>query len=519
MVAVISLKNGVDCFMGVNAVTPRLDNLFVSAWEGRENEHCIWWQGEWWSWERLNRLAVECEAVLKASGFGAGQRLAVMLPNCPMIFALSVACWRLRGAIAPLNARTGFLSIMDTLDLLDVNAVLLSEEGYERYIESNVKNGFPVICCHTSEVPKPWTGRTGKPESADMAVIFSTSGTTGNPKAVVCLHSNICSNLADIAPHVPGLIDKKSVFLNVLPNFHTLGYNTAGMLPMMSGLSQAVVPNFVPVYNTVNAIKEAKVSVIVAVPTVIAFLLGALAKNDEYLEGMRFVIVGGDKLNTAMEVHCKKHLGVGIIEGYGLTECCPVISVQHDQETKKLGTVGPAYDSYEVQVRDREGRVLDTREEGVLWVRGPSVVPGYFRDEETTRARFIDGWLNTGDVVRIDGEGYITIIDRATDIIIVSGFNVYPQEVEDVLRKHPAVRDAVAVGEKNNIAGELVKAFVILEDGAAVSEKELASYCRERLAHYKVPRKIGFVAEFPVSPAGKVLRRELREQKLEKKRG
>lgn len=510
------LGDGVDIFMGTGKVTPRLEEMFVSAWKGRETENCVWWQGEWWSWERLNKLALECEAVLKESGFGEGQRLAVMLPNCPMIFALSVACWRLGGAVAPLNARTGLLNIIDTLKLLDANAVLLPEDGYTKYRESDVENAWGAVCCPTDKAPEPWDGRQGQPESADIAVIFSTSGTTGNPKAVICLHSNIYCNLTIIDGHVPGLLDKKSIFLNVLPNFHTLGYNTAGMLPLMSGLAQAIVPSFVPVENTIRTIKEAKVNVIVAVPTVIAFILGLLDKKDEFIEGVRFAVVGGDKLNTAMEPRCKKHLGVGIIEGYGLTECCPVISVQHDQETKKLGTVGTAFSNYEIQVRDREGNVIGSHEEGVLWVKGPCVVPGYFRDEATTRERFVDGWLNTGDVVRIDNDGYITIIDRATDIIIVSGFNVYPQEVEDVLREHPAVHDAVAVGEKNSIAGELVKAFIILEDGASVTAKEITSFCRERLAHYKVPRKIGFVTEFPLSPAGKILRRELRNKKIER---
>lgn len=507
---------GAGSLVGMKETKPRLEELFVSAWQGREKENCIWWQGEWWPWERLNALALECEAVLRKSGFGEGQRLAVMLPNCPMIFALSVACWRLRGAIAPLNARTGFLNIMDTLSLLDVNAVLLTEEGYEKYSNAKVSNGIPVIACKTSEAPEPWRGREGRAESPDTAVIFSTSGTTGNPKAVVCLHSNIYSNVTLIDPHVPHLLGRESVFLNVLPNFHTLGFNTAGMLPLMWGLPQAVVPSFVPVDNTIKSIKAAKVNVIVAVPTIMAFLLGALAKNDEYIEGIRFVIVGGDKLNVAMEERCKKYLGVGIIEGYGLTECSPVISVQHDHNTKKLGTVGPAFDDYELQVRDIEGGIIDIHEEGVLWVKGSSVVPGYFRDDAATKERFVGGWFNTGDVVRIDKDGYITIIDRASDIIIVSGFNVYPQEVESVLCGHPAVRDAVAVGEKNNIAGELIKAFVILEEGASVTAKELSDYCRERLAHYKIPRKIGFVQEFPLSPSGKVLRRELRKQRAEK---
>lgn len=499
--------------MEVRNVMPRLEERFVSAWKGRETENCIWWQGTWWSWERLNQLALSCEAVLKSSGFGAGQRLAVMLPNSPLVFALSVACWRLRGAIAPLNARTGFLNILSMLELLDVNAVLLTEDAYEKYAESGVRSTFPIVSCKTDETPNPWRSRTGTPESPDMAVIFSTSGTTGAPKAVACFHSNIYRNITDIAPHVPNVLDTDNIFLNVLPNFHTLGYNTAGMLPLLSGLAQAVVGNFVPVENTVRTIIQANVSVIVAVPTVMTFLLGALAKTDSCIEGIKFIIVGGDKLNVAMEEKCVKHLGVGVLEGYGLTECCPVISVQHDQKTKKLGTVGRAFDSYEIQVRDRDGNIIDLHEEGVLWVKGPCVVPGYFRDEKNTRERFRDGWLNTGDIVRIDEDGYISIVDRASDIIIVSGFNVYPQEVEIVLLEHPAVHSAVAVGEKNNITGELVKAFVILEEGALATSRELTDFCRERLAHYKVPRRIIFVEEYPVSPSGKVLRRELRERR------
>jgi len=497
-------------------IFPRLEEQFLAAWRGREKEKCVWWRGEWWSWERLNNLALDCEAVLRLSGFGEGQRLAVMLPNSPMVFALSIACWRLRGAVAPLNARAGFISAKGVLELLDVNAVLLAEDVYEKYTQQGLKSEYPVVSCKMEEPPSPWPGRKGSPESADVAVIFATSGTTGAPKAVTCLHSNISSNITSIIPHVPKLLVKGTVFLNVLPNFHTLGYNTAGILPMMSGVAQAVVPSFVPVDNTIQAIKDAGVNVIVAVPTVMAFLLGTLSRKDDYLKGIRHVIVGGDKLNTALEERCLKHTGVGIMEGYGLTECCPVISVQHDAETKKLGTVGTAFAEYEIQVRGREGNVLDLHEEGVLWVKGPSVVPGYFRDEAATKERFSDGWLNTGDVVRIDDDGYITIVDRVSDIIIVSGFNVYPQEVEAVLREHPAVHSPVVVGEKNIIAGELVKAFVILEDGASVTDRELIEFCRERLARYKVPRKIGFVKEFPVSPTGKILRRELRDQKVGK---
>jgi long-chain acyl-CoA synthetase len=178
--------------------------------------------------------------------------------------------------------------------------------------------------------------------------------------------------------------------------------------------------------------------------------------------------------------------------------------------------VGQFFETYEVQIRDRDGRILDINDEGVLWVKGPSVVSGYFRDEVNTRERFVDGWFNTGDVVRVDRDGYVQIVDRATDIIIVSGFNVYPQEVENALCKHPAVQSAAVVGEKNSMTGEIVKAFVIVKEGKAATEKELVDYCKKNLAHYKVPRRIGFLEEFPVSAAGKILRRELRKIEIDK---
>ena len=492
----------------------RLDDAIRAAWQGKEESDCIWWQGRWWSWRRFETLVADCEEKLRASGFGVGQRLAVLLPNSPMALALSVACWRLGGAVAPLNARTGAVNLIDTIKMLDVNAVILTEEGHKK------AEGFPAdipLVPSALEGPLPvWRGRKGSPDTAETAVIFSTSGTSGLPKAVVCLHSNMLGNLAPIEAHVPGLLDDDAVFLNVLPNFHTFGYNLAGMMPLAFGLRQAVVPSFVPVDNTIKAIEESGVNRIIAVPTIMAFLLGALAKRDQHLKGITHVITGGDRLNVQMEGRSREYLGVGILEGYGLTECSPVVAVNSTEAAKKLGTVGRPYPDYEIEIRDREGRLLDIHQEGVLWVKGPSVVPGYFRDEENTKERFHDGWFNTGDVVQIDDDGYIKIVDRATDIIIVSGFNVYPQEIEAVLCAHPAVHAAVAVGEKNNVAGELVKAFIILNEGAEASSKELMDYCRERLAHYKVPRKIGFVAEYPLSPTGKILRRELRKMKIEK---
>lgn len=492
----------------------RLEERFTEAWRGKENEDCLWWQGEWWSWNRLNDLALDCEIKLKNSGFEKGQRIVAILPNSPMIFALSVAAWRLRGSIAPLNGRVGITNIVDTVKLLDPHSMLTTEEFCNNTKEAFAAVGVPIVPTSPDLPLSEWKGRNALEISEDYAIEFATSGTTGNPKAVGCLHSNIIDNIKMIPHQVPGLLAPSSIFLNVLPNFHTFGNNVAGLLPLLSGVRQVVVPSFMPVDNTIDAMRQSGCNVIIGVPTVMSFLIGTLAKKGERLNDMHFVMSGGDRLNVQMDERSKKVLGVGIIEGYGLTECSPVVACSHSQETKKLGTVGPCLKSYELRITDREGNPLGLHEEGVLWVKGPSVAPGYFRDPENTKALYDGEWFNTGDVVQIDEDGYIKIVDRATDIIIVGGFNVYPQEVEEVLCEHPAVHSAVAVGEKSRISGEQVKAFVILKENATVDVKELKNFCKERLAHYKVPRKIGFVEEYPLSPAGKILRRELRGVKI-----
>ena len=494
----------------------RLEKVLDFAWQGKEDMDCIWWQGEWWPWKRLRALADDCEAKLREAGFSRGQRIAVLLPNSPMLLALTIACWRLGGAVATLNVRTGVANLTDTIMMLDVHAVFVTEEKFESSLEVAKTADMPVVSTPLDTPLGSWKGRVGKPDSDETAIIFSTSGTSGKPKAVPCRHSNLIGNIMPVPEHVPGILEDDSIFLDVLPNFHTFGFNTATWMPLTNAVRVALVPSFVPVSKTIDAIKAAGVNCIIAVPTVMAFMLGALEKTNDHLRGIKLVITGGDRLNTDMDQRCRKYLGVGILEGYGLTECSPVVAVGHSADTTKLGTVGVIYKNYDVKITDMSGNPLDIHDEGVMWLRGPAVVSGYFRDEVNTSERFHDGWFNTGDVVRIDGDGYVKIVDRATDIIIVSGFNVYPQEVEAVLRKHPAVKEAVAVGEKNGVAGELVKAFIILNEGAAPTARELMDYCKERLAHYKVPRKIAFVTEFPLSPAGKILRRELRKVKIGK---
>lgn len=490
--------------------TERLEIRYERLWKGREVKDCLWWDGRWWSWGELDGYVRDCEKKLKDAGFERGQRIAVILPNSPAVIALSVACWKLGGAIAPINSKSGRDNLIDTLRVLDPAVVFFSEEsGIGSLSPEFPKLGF---CEISADGPlPPFRCVKGGAESEDHAVIFSTSGTSGKPKAVPCTHSNIIANVDAVKRHVPGFLDADSVILNVLPNFHSFGFNMAGMVALISGLGQVILPSFVPVDSTIEAIKSSGANCIIGVPMIMLFLLGALAKRNERLKGIKFVMSGGDRLNVSLIQNSIEYLGVGITEGYGLTECSPVVAVGHAFDANKAGSVGHILDNYEFRITDAAGDPIGAKKEGVLWVKGPCVVEGYFRDEANTSERFKEGWFNTGDIVRIDEDGFLTIVDRATDMIIVGGFNVYPQEVENALCLHPAVRSAAVVGEKNRMTGETVKAFVILKEGRTVSQRELVEFCRKNLSHYKVPHKISFLDELPVSPAGKVLRRELRK--------
>ena len=496
----------------------RLDAVLDEYLNADLNARCYWFNNSWHTRSDLKILADEFTEFLKAAGFGKGQRLVALMPNSPMTFAMVIATWRLGGAFCPLNEKAGKLSLLKTLDLLKTFAVIVSQSVKQELIDALREADWPVVICpdENSSLPE-LKCKLQEPESEELAVIFSTSGTTGDPKAVPLTHKNLIDNCLACLENIPQLAPD-DIFLNVLPNFHAFGFTVSMILPFMCGASVCIVPGFMPPSNTLKAIIETKANLLLLVPTMAVFLTGLLERSNQKLDHVKLLILGGDKYNSKLDERIKKSFGVGVLEGYGITECSPVLSVNHDEATKKLGTVGPALTRFELQLRDESGNILEKTfdNEGVLWVRGPSVTAGYYHAPEINKERFNGGWFNTGDYVKIDQDGYIKILDRVTDIIIVGGFNVYPQEVEATLADHPAVQTSVVIGVPNSMSGEVPKAFIIKNKDAEVSESELIKFCKERLSHYKVPRAVEFVESLPLSSAGKILRRVLREQEREK---
>jgi long-chain acyl-CoA synthetase len=501
----------------------RLDVLIDRRLGEKPDERCLWWNGTWYDRAYLKGLADAAEQRLAEAGFSKGQRLVIMTPNSPMVLALSIATWRLGGSVAPLNAKAGAASLSATLRLLDPFAVVTASETRGDVQSVLDELALPHALCPPMG-PLPAFSGGGRPQvrevregEDELAVIFSTSGTTGAPKAVPLTHANLISNCIGCI-HILKALRPRDVFLNVLPNFHAFGFTACTLLPFFSEAAQAIVPGFMPPQNTVRAMAAAQPNVVILVPTMLYFLLGLLEREGGDKDPARFgdiklVITGGDRLNTAMDEKSKALLGKNVLEGYGITECSPVVAVNDCYERRRLGTVGEFLDWCSWRLRGEDGSGGDAVNpadgEGVLWVKGGSVCSGYFRLEESDRSRFDDGWFNTGDYVKIDG-GYVKVLDRVKDIIIVGGFNVYPQEVEAVLAEHPAVQTAVVVGMPHSVSGEVPKACVVKKPGAEASETDLIRYCKERLSHYQVPRKVEFMDSLPTSAAGKVLRRLLK---------
>ena len=489
--------------------------------ESEPDKHCCWFNNSWLSRKQFGELADQCTEILRASGFSQGQRLAVLMPNSPMTLAIILATWRLGGVFCPLNEKTGEISLLKTLDLLKPFAVILSE-SVKPELESALINSGRVCSRFGNDKLTGGESFTGKTESADdfdktLAVIFSTSGTTGDPKAVPLTHENILDNINACLEHVPDLTPNDSL-INVLPNFHAFGFTIGCILPFVLGATQVLLTSFMPPSNVIKAVIETKLTVLLLVPTMLGFAASMVERMGIKISGIKLVIAGGDRYNTKLDNRITKAFGVPLIEGYGITECSPVLAVNPAPSVRKLGTVGPALPRFELQLRsESSNEILPIPGEGVLWTRGPSVASCYYHAPEVTRERFIDGWFNTGDYVSIDSDGYIKILDRVTDIIIVGGFNVYPQEVEAILDEHPGVNQAVVVGMPNDMSGEVPKAFIIKNPESSVSERELIQFCKERLSHYKVPRSVEFVESLPISATGKILRRVLRQKEREKK--
>lgn len=488
-------------------MAPRLENIIISNLESLKTEPFIWWQNTWWSGGAFLELIDECEKVFHASGFKTGQRMAFLLPNSPILLASIIAVWKLGGTVVPIDPRSGYVSLVKQLKHADVFASI-TYGGCSSIIPLISEEGIP---CLSTSLDAPVENLAGKPsnqESEDTAVIFYTSGTTGEPKAVPLTHDNLYTSINSCVDHI-GTLNDDDVFLNALPNFNAFGFVCGSLMPLVKGTSQVVLQSFMPPEAAMDAMRNASVTIVPAVPTIISLLLGTIARGITPPKSLRYILSGGDRLPLDFDKRSRESLGIPVIEGYGLTEASSVVSIAPGIENRKTGSVGTLLSCVEAEIRSDDGNVLLAGSEGHLWIRGDNVAKCYYRNPELTSKRFVDGWFDTCDIAKFDEEGYLYLVGRKTEIIFVGGFKVYAQEVEKVLLEHPSVAEAAVIGVPRSISGEIVKAFVVLKEDEKVTSKDILEHCKKKLSYYKVPRIINFLTEMPRSSIGEILKRKL----------
>jgi long-chain acyl-CoA synthetase len=448
--------------------------------------------------DEVNRVAATLKERVK------GDTVGVLLLNSQKYVATMLAIWKAGKTAVPLNyllppADLGFI-VKDS-----GMSALVSSQFFNQALGA-LKPLFGdrgTILMADDPAFLAASGNETVSEYRDPALYLYTSGTTGRPKGVILTHDNLISNVESCQR--AGDFDYRDGFLCLLPFFHTYAITGTLLLPLLNGSKIVLVDRFQPI-KVLGLIQEHRISVFLAIPSMYRVLAATDGNFD--VSSVRFPISGGEPLPISTLEAFEKRFNVPIYEGYGQTEAAPVVTLNRPGN-RKPGTIGQALPGVEIAIWDDQKRVLPSDQVGEIMVRGRNVMQGYHRLPEETAKTISNGWLHTGDLGKLDGEGFVTITGRKKDLIISAGENIYPREIEETLAQHPKVKEVAVIGVKDDVRGEVPKAFVIPHEGAILDEKELRGFCRENLPNYKVPKYFDIVADLPRTPTGKVLKRML----------
>lgn len=450
------------------------------------------------TWSELERRVATVAGGLRAWGVATGDRVALMLPNGADFAAGLWGALRAGGTVVPVNP--AYTAPERDHILTDSGARLLLASAAAQPLPEGVVS-MTVGDLHGDPVD-------GGGMTSDCAVICYTSGTTGRPKGARLSHGNLLANLDALADLPLLSMRPDDVLLGLLPFFHVFGLNVVLNAAARHGSTVVAVDRFSP-RGTAATIADRRITVAYGAPPVFAAL--AAVGGDVTMPALRAAVSGADALPVQTWQRFADQYGIEILEGYGLTETAPVLASNAGAPAARPGTVGVAVPGVELRLVDPTGATVADGAVGEIQARGPNVFSGYHGRPEETADVLRDGWFSTGDLGSYDADGYLTIAGRLKEMVIVSGFNVYPREVEDALLSHPDVTEAAVLGMPDARTGERVRATVALRPGAAVTADGLLDHCRERLARYKLPTQLRIVDALPRLPTGKVARSLLRK--------
>jgi long-chain acyl-CoA synthetase len=502
------------------------------------------------TYAELGEAADRVTAWLQAQGFAKGDRAAIMLPNVAAYPAIFLGILQAGGVVVNVNplytprelegqlldATPRFLFVLENFaatvaaiashvslertilvapgDLIGIKGRIVN--FVSRYVKKAVPPAVVPGAVSFAEAMKSTAGRALQPvelSGEDLAVLQYTGGTTGKAKGAMLLHRNIAANVEQcllwFRPQVPE--GTPMMMITALPLYHIFALTTCFWFEMRIGGCCLLVANPRDIDGFVKILRKNKFHIFAGVNTLYNVLADHPGIKEVDFSSVAFFIAGGMAMQQAVARKWRQLTGKAIIEGYGLSETSPVLCANRADLEEFSGTVGYPVPSTDISIRDLEGNPVPVGEAGEICAKGPQVMPGYWdRPMATEAAMTKDGYFRTGDAGVLQADGQVKIVDRLKDMIIVSGFKVYPNEIEDVLVEHPLVREAAVIGRPNMATGEEVVAFVVPRD-ERLTVQDLRDFCRERLTGYKMPREFVFRGELPKSNVGKVLRKDLKD--------
>lgn len=528
--------------MGISATTLNLASIVThNARLSPDNEAIVWGETRL-TYAQLDQMSNKVANALKKMGIGHGDKVALNCPNLPFFPIVYYGIMKAGAAVVPVCVLFKAREIAYALKDSDAKAVFVFEGTDELPMGIETTKAFAEVktCEHlivmTKELmgPSPFEGfktlvqtigmesdefETYPTAPDDTCAILYTSGTTGQPKGAELTHLNLWSNVVTTySIHLPVLDFTDGVqktVLITLPLFHTTGQTVQMNTNIYGGNRVVLLPRFDP-KSTLDTMVSEKVNFWVGVPTMY-WALSKFADETGYdisgvRENMKVCTSGGAPMPVEVMKEFQDKFGVRVMEGYGLSETSPLATFNHFEKPSKPGTVGQAIFGVDVRCFDDDDKEVPRGERGEVVIRGTNVMKGYYKRPEATAEAFRNGWFHTGDIGIMDEEGYLAIVDRKKDMILRGGYNVYPRELEEIIMTHPAVSLVAVIGVPDAKMGEEVKAFLVLKEGAELSEEDFIVWCKDQFAANKYPRFVEFRSELPIGNTGKISKLSLRQE-------
>jgi long-chain acyl-CoA synthetase len=465
------------------------------------------------SYAELRDAAARVASLLSSFGMAPGDRVGVMLPNVPAFPIAFYGALAAGAVVVPMNPLLKSREVAYYLSDSGAKVLFAWHAAAGEAAKGAADAGARVVEVHEPDLAGLLAGVGPAPASAkrsgdDDAVILYTSGTTGRPKGAELTHAGLIRN-ARLTAVTLLYLGPGDVVMGCLPLFHVFGLTCALNATIIGGGTLTLLPRFDPA-KALEIVGRDRVTIFEGVPTMYAAMLHDPACAQADASSLRVCVSGGAALPVEVMRGFEQAFGCIILEGYGLSETSPVASFNHPDKMRKPGSIGTPVEGVQMRVVDADGAELPAGEIGEIVIRGHNVMKGYWGRPDATAEAITDGWLRTGDLARVDEDGYFFIADRKKDLIIRGGYNVYPREVEEVLYEHPAVAEAAVIGIPHAELGEEIGAAVKLKPEAGATPAELRSFVRERVAPYKYPRQVWLMPDLPKGPTGKIVRREVR---------